>query len=109
MGGVMAGYATGWDTAGGLYGAAHVFCRYRCSVSCSNHAEEDKTVLRQAGSVRYGTSTVSCSIRLRTVLLHVWERLKGFIIKAGTILFLACVVMWFLGGPSDLRTVDSDL
>ena len=32
----------------------------------------------------------------RTVLLHVWERLKGFIIKAGTILFLACVVMWFL-------------
>ena len=32
----------------------------------------------------------------KTVLLHVWERLKGFIIKAGTILFLACVVMWFL-------------
>ena len=34
----------------------------------------------------------------KTVLLHVWERLKGFIIKAGTILFLACVLMWFLGG-----------
>ncbi|WP_306479572.1 ferrous iron transport protein B [Mediterraneibacter sp.] len=34
----------------------------------------------------------------KTVLLHVWERLKGFIIKAGTILFLACVIMWFLGG-----------
>ena len=34
----------------------------------------------------------------KTVLLHVWERLEGFIIKAGTILFLACVVMWFLGG-----------
>ena len=34
----------------------------------------------------------------KTVLIHVWERLKGFIIKAGTILFLACVVMWFLGG-----------
>lgn len=32
----------------------------------------------------------------KTVLLHVWERLRGFIIKAGTILFLACVVMWFL-------------
>ena len=28
--------------------------------------------------------------------MHVWERLKGFIIKAGTILFLACVVMWLL-------------
>ena len=34
----------------------------------------------------------------KTVLLHVWERLKGFIVKAGTILFLACVVMWFLSG-----------
>ncbi|MCD7868057.1 MAG: ferrous iron transport protein B [Clostridiales bacterium] len=33
---------------------------------------------------------------VRTVLLHVWERLKGFIIKAGTTLFIACVVMWFL-------------
>ena len=32
----------------------------------------------------------------RTVLLHVWERLKGFLVKAGTILFVACVVMWFL-------------
>mgnify|MGYP000190585371 CR=1 FL=1 len=28
---------------------------------------------------------------VKTVLLHVWERLKGFIIKAGTILFLATV------------------
>ena len=32
----------------------------------------------------------------KTVLLHVWERLKGFIIKAGTILFLATVIMWVL-------------
>ena len=32
----------------------------------------------------------------KTVLLHVWERLKGFIIKAGTILFLATVIMWIL-------------
>ena len=36
--------------------------------------------------------------QVKTVLLHVWERLKGFIIKAGTILLLACIVMWFLGG-----------
>ena len=32
----------------------------------------------------------------KTVLLHAWERLKGFIIKAGTILFLATVIMWVL-------------
>ena len=34
----------------------------------------------------------------RNVFMHVWERLKGFLVKAGTILFLACVVMWFLSG-----------
>ena len=33
---------------------------------------------------------------VKTVLLHVWERLKGFIIKAGTILFLATVIMRIL-------------
>lgn len=32
----------------------------------------------------------------KTVLIHVWERLKGFLIKAGTILFVACVVIWFI-------------
>lgn len=32
----------------------------------------------------------------KTVLIHTWERLKGFIVKAGTILFLACIVLWFL-------------
>ena len=32
----------------------------------------------------------------KTVLMHTWERLWGFIKKAGTILFLACVVMWIL-------------
>ena len=32
----------------------------------------------------------------KTVLMHTWERLWGFIKKAGTILFLACVIMWIL-------------
>lgn len=32
----------------------------------------------------------------KTVLIHTWERLKGFMIKAGTVLFLMCLVMWFL-------------
>ena len=34
--------------------------------------------------------------QLKTVLLHTWERLRGFIVKAGTILFVACLVIWFL-------------
>ncbi len=33
----------------------------------------------------------------KNVLLHVWERVWAFIKKAGTILFLCCAVMWFLG------------
>lgn len=32
----------------------------------------------------------------KTVMLHTWERLRGYIVKAGTVLFAACVVMWFL-------------
>ncbi len=34
---------------------------------------------------------------LKGILLHVWERVWAFIKKAGTILFLCCAVMWFLG------------
>ncbi len=32
----------------------------------------------------------------KTVLMHTWERTKAFMFKAGTVLFLACIVMWFL-------------
>ena len=34
--------------------------------------------------------------QVKTVLLHTWERVKGFMVKAGTILFVACIIMWFL-------------
>ena len=34
---------------------------------------------------------------VKGVLLHVWERVWAFLKKAGTILFLCCAVMWFLG------------
>jgi len=33
---------------------------------------------------------------IKGVLIHMWERSKAFIIKAGTIIFSACVVIWFL-------------
>lgn len=32
----------------------------------------------------------------KNVLLHTWDRVAGFLKKAGTIIFLCCVVMWFL-------------
>lgn len=34
---------------------------------------------------------------VKGVLLSVWERVWAFLKKAGTILFLCCAVMWFLG------------
>lgn len=33
---------------------------------------------------------------LKGVLMHVWERGKAFIVKAGTIIFVSCGVVWFM-------------
>ena len=33
---------------------------------------------------------------MRNVFMHVWERIWSFLKKAGTVLFVCCVVMWFL-------------
>lgn len=47
--------------------------------------------------------------QLKTVLLHTWERLWSFIKKAGTILFLACLVMWFLSSYGwSVKTEESE-
>ena len=32
---------------------------------------------------------------LKGVLIHMWERARGFIIKAGTLIFAMCTVIWF--------------
>jgi len=32
----------------------------------------------------------------KTLLKHAWEKLKGFVVRAGTILILATIVIWFL-------------
>lgn len=37
---------------------------------------------------------------LKSVLLHMWERSKHFVIKAGTVIFLACSLIWFLSSFS---------
>ncbi len=34
--------------------------------------------------------------KLSVVLSHMWNRVKGFLIKAGTVLVLVCTVMWIL-------------
>ena len=32
---------------------------------------------------------------MKSVLIHMWDRGKAFIVKAGTIIFVACAVIWF--------------
>ena len=33
---------------------------------------------------------------LHNTILHVWEKVKGFLVKAGTVLLLMSIVLWFL-------------
>ena len=33
---------------------------------------------------------------VKNLFLHTWERVAGFLKKAGTVIFLCCVAMWFL-------------
>jgi ferrous iron transport protein B len=37
---------------------------------------------------------------IKGVLIHMWERARAFIIKAGTIIFSACIIIWFLSNFS---------
>ncbi|WP_294395777.1 ferrous iron transport protein B [uncultured Clostridium sp.] len=44
----------------------------------------------------------------KNVLLHMWDRAKAFIIKAGTIIFVACGTIWFLSSfDFSLQMVDT--
>ncbi len=46
---------------------------------------------------------------LRNCLLHVWERVRGFLVKAGTLILAMSVVLWFLQsfGPSFVMVEDA--
>lgn len=33
---------------------------------------------------------------MKNVVIHMWEKAKSFIIKAGTVIFIACLVLWVL-------------
>ena len=47
--------------------------------------------------------------RPKGVLIHMWERGKAFIVKAGTIIFVACGLIWFLQSFNwSLQWVDGD-
>ena len=85
----MAGHMTGSAAIGGMMAPLMYFLGNWSSTCLGYHVKEDKTIFRQTGSFGNGAPAYHIP-SAKTVLLHVWERLKGFIIKAGTILFLAC-------------------
>ena len=97
MGGVMTSYATGSYEAGGFMAPLMYFIGIAAVLVAAIILKKTRPFAGKPAPFvmelpQYHVPSA------KTVLLHVWERLKGFIIKAGTILFLACVVMWFLGG-----------
>ena len=97
MGGVMTSYATGSYEAGGLIAPMMYFVGIIAVLVSAIILKKTKPFSGKPAPFVMELPQYHIP-QAKTVLLHVWERLKGFIIKAGTILFLACVVMWFLGG-----------
>ena len=97
MGGIMTSYATGSYTAGGFMAPIMYFVGIVAVLVAAIILKKTKPFSGKPAPFVMELPQYHIP-QAKTVLLHVWERLKGFIIKAGTILFLACVVMWFFGG-----------
>ena len=95
MGGVMASWATGSYEAGGFMAPAMYFMGIVAVLVAAIILKKTKPFSGKPAPFVMELPQYHIP-SARTVLLHVWERLKGFFIKAGTVLFLACVVMWIL-------------
>ena len=94
LGGVMAGKVAGWE-AGGMIAPAMYFLGIVAVLVAAIILKKTKPFSGKPAPFvmelpEYHIPSV------KTVLLHVWERLKAFLIKAGTILVVACIVIWFL-------------
>ena len=97
MGGVMASYLSGSYEAGGFIAPLMYFIGIAAVLVSAIMLKKTKPFSGKPAPFVMELPAYHIP-SAKTVLLHVWECLKGFIIKAGTILFLACVVMWFLSG-----------
>lgn len=94
LGGVMAGKVAGWK-AGGFIAPAMYFLGIVAVLVAAIILKKTKPFSGKPAPFvmelpQYHIPSV------KTVLLHVWERLKAFLIKAGTILVVACIIIWFL-------------
>ncbi len=94
IGGVIAGEVAGWE-AGGFIAPAMYFMGILAVLVAAIILKKTKPFSGKPAPFvmelpEYHIPSV------KTVLLHVWERLKAFLIKAGTILVVACIIIWFL-------------
>ena len=109
LGGVMAGWATGNYEAAGFIAPLMYFVGVMAVLVSAIMLKKTKPFSGDAAPFVMELPAYHIP-SVKTVLLHVWERLKGFIIKAGTILFLACVIMWALStfgfGPDGFGIVE---
>ena len=87
--------------AGAIFGgcalgcAAGIFCWCRCDHLLGNYPEEDENVLRRPGSLRYGAACIPPAYCWQCPAEHVGAWMVLFIHKAGTIILLSTIVIWF--------------
>ena len=94
LGGVMAGKVAGWQAAGFIAPAMY-FVGIAAVLVAAIMLKKTKPFSGKPAPFVMELPEYHIP-SAKTVLLHVWERLKGFLIKAGTILVVACIVIWFL-------------
>ena len=95
MGGLLTGWVTGDYSDAGFYAALMYFIGVGAVLVSAIMLKKTRPFSGEAAPFVMELPAYHIP-SAKTVLLHVWERLWGFIKKAGTILFLACVIMWML-------------
>ena len=70
--------------------------------------KENKDVCRRACSVRYGAAGLPHGRQSATLLRSMWERGWSFIKKAGTIILLSTILVWFIHHTSAGQTARSE-
>ena len=95
MGGIMTGWATGNYAAAGYIAPLMYFIGVAAVLVSAIILKKTKPFSGEAAPFVMELPAYHIP-SAKTVLMHTWERLWGFIKKAGTILFLACIVMWVL-------------
>lgn len=95
LGGIMTGWATGDYAAAGYVAPLMYFIGVIAVLVSAIMLKKTKPFSGEAAPFVMELPAYHIP-SAKTVLMHTWERLWGFIKKAGTILFLACVIMWVL-------------